>query len=396
LPLRRSPCRIRGVVAVYFVIQRQSMRNVEASSMSDLTVRRQRQGFTLIELLVVIAIIAVLIALLLPAVQAAREAARRSQCTNNLKQLALAAMNYESVNSCFPAGSYSVNDPAKGTATSPYYRNNFSSFVRLLPFTEQSGMYNAANFTFTYANVENYTLAGVSLSILVCPSDVNTAPQYISTATANTGFKSNFTVVPSTNTYLQYFTSYSGNQGTYPSNYYQGKPSQSQTEQNGVITHDGTVKPADILDGTSNTLLYGEKAHGLFARFDATYQNSDTAWHTGLYFDTMLTTFYPPNVGTSNVGIKNFAYYYATDAAGFHPGGVNFAFTDGSVRFLKNTINSWSFSKGSADTFGDSMPDFITLTDSTNLIWTNNGAKLGVYQALSTRNGNEVLSADSY
>src|SRR5258708_14639692 len=105
------------------------------------------RAFTLIELLVVIAIIAVLIARLLPAVQAAREAARRMQCTNNLKQLALAANNYESSNGCFAAASYSVADPAK---TGLYYRNNFSSFVRLLPFTEQSALYNAVNFNLTY------------------------------------------------------------------------------------------------------------------------------------------------------------------------------------------------------------------------------------------------------
>ena len=118
--------------------------------------RARRRGFTLIELLVVIAIIAVLIALLLPAVQAAREAARRAQCVNNLKQLALAAMNYEQSNLCFPAGSYSQIDPVKGAT---YYRANFSSFVRMLPFTEQSSLYNAVNFNLTYANIQNFTVA---------------------------------------------------------------------------------------------------------------------------------------------------------------------------------------------------------------------------------------------
>ena len=147
---------------------------------------RRRLGFTLIELLVVIAIIAVLIALLLPAVQAAREAARRAQCVNNLKQIGLAANNYESSNLVFPPGAMSQVDPVKGAT---YYVTNFSVFVRMLPFTEQAALYNAVNFSLTQRNVDNITVAGIKLATLSCPSDPND-PQLISKNVANSNFTS--------------------------------------------------------------------------------------------------------------------------------------------------------------------------------------------------------------
>jgi prepilin-type N-terminal cleavage/methylation domain-containing protein/prepilin-type processing-associated H-X9-DG protein len=352
--------------------------------------RKERRGFTLIELLVVIAIIAVLIALLLPAVQAAREAARRAQCTNNLKQLALAASNYESTNGTFPGGSYSVPDPVKGPT---YYVANFSAFVRMLPFTEQQPMYNAVNFNLTCYNVENITIAGVALSTLICPSDFAT-PQPISSSTANANFASDYK--PATSTFLQQFTSYSGCSGTFHANYYLGKNIAVWQQLNGVIYNDSTVKIAMITDGTSNTFMFGEKAHALFSKFDPAYQNSDTSWQTGLWYDTMLTTLYPPNVGTSSSPIKSFYYYYPTDAASMHPGGVNYAFCDGSVRFIKNTINSWSFSAGMADSYGDSMPNGISYDANGGVYTVLPGCQFGVYQALSTRAGGEVTSADSY
>ena len=127
----------------------------------------RRSGFTLIELLVVIAIIGVLIALLLPAVQAAREAARRAQCTNNLKQIALGAMNYEGANGMLPSGSYpNVGDP---TTTKPW--PDHSVFERILPFMEQSALYNAINFNLTIYYNDNLTVEMTNLSVLWCPSD---------------------------------------------------------------------------------------------------------------------------------------------------------------------------------------------------------------------------------
>src|SRR5271166_4420587 len=131
------------------------------------SVPRPARGFTLIELLVVIAIIAVLIALLLPAVQAAREAARRGQCTNNLKQIALAMHNYEQAIGSLPNGHY-------GTGW-----NDWSCLVMLLPYMEQGNLYNAINFTNPdgYAagpgDALNNTIDLAHLTGLICPSDID-------------------------------------------------------------------------------------------------------------------------------------------------------------------------------------------------------------------------------
>src|SRR5262249_3851998 len=136
---------------------------------------KSRRGFTLIELLVVIAIIAVLIALLLPAVQAAREAARRSQCVNNLKQIGLALHNYESGNGAFPPGNVTARrgytDPTLSQWTS------WSPHAMLLPYLEQTALYNAANFSLACcqdapeAHQTNLTVILTRVSGFLCPSD---------------------------------------------------------------------------------------------------------------------------------------------------------------------------------------------------------------------------------
>src|ERR1700735_125399 len=124
---------------------------------------RDRRGFTLIELLVVIAIIGLLIALLLPAVQAAREAARRSQCINNLKQLGLAVQGYSDANVALP--------PA--AATGPEWSNNFSMKARVLPFLEQTALFNSMNMSFFQVADQNATSLTTMVDTFLCPSDAN-------------------------------------------------------------------------------------------------------------------------------------------------------------------------------------------------------------------------------
>ncbi len=151
--------------------------------------RSSRRAFTLIELLVVIAIIAVLIALLLPAVQSAREAARRAQCTNNLKQLGLAAHNYISVNSVFPLGDMypsGTNATANGIKANGANGYSYGWTLGILPQMEQQPVYNAFNFCFTYAdtyttgnNLVNSTVSYNQLAVLLCPSESQTTrPQF--------------------------------------------------------------------------------------------------------------------------------------------------------------------------------------------------------------------------
>ena len=373
----------------------------------DLSLKR---GFTLIELLVVIAIIAVLIALLLPAVQSAREAARRIQCTNNLKQIGIATHNYISANNVFPQGiQYQINPNA---ANACYTSGSW--FVAMAQYFEQGNAFNATNFMVNMYTPQNTTISALGQSTLWCPSDsVITNLQFTYPAGA-------VTATPLT----MYYTSYAGNTGEWFQWYGLTAASQAaanacqfgtaypDTQTNGLIYMLSAVSIASVTDGTSNTMLASERAHGKFPASDIYCWNW---WTSGNFGDTMFTTFYPMNPFNK---IPDFCCLdsgpdaYVASAASFHPGGANFGFADGSVKFLKESISSWQIvnqgstvimgtgvvppgSKPPAAAGSNGYPIGLSRDASGGYAFTP-GQFVGVYQALSSRNGNEVVSSDQY
>jgi prepilin-type N-terminal cleavage/methylation domain-containing protein/prepilin-type processing-associated H-X9-DG protein len=356
-----------------------------------------QRGFTLIELLVVIAIITVLISLLLPAVQSAREAARRAQCMNNLKQLALASHNYISANNVLPQGIQLQYDPI-----STFYWTSGSWLVPLMQYAEQQPLFNAVNFNINMYNAPNTTISGAGIKTLWCPSDPVIENLY--TFPPGGGALDPNVSLP------MHYSSYAGNSGQF----FQYTTRQQRLDQmNGLIFMLSHISLAAVTDGTSNTFLLSERAHG---KFNAADQVRWNWWTSGNYGDTMFCAMFPPNPFREKSLCYNDGAYAATDMGGgstvevatassFHPGGANFAFVDGSVRFIKDTIDSWANQQGDCTkpAVGTGLPPGLTHNpiqtpppDSEGLYVFAPGMKIGVYQALSTRNGGEVISADQY
>ncbi len=317
----------------------------------------RRNGFTLIELLVVIAIIAVLIALLLPAVQAAREAARRIQCTNNLKQIGLALANYEGSVGALPPTSIVIF--ARPTDVNPIFKSNWSVVARIIPFLEQSAVASAMNFNYKPGDPPNTTVARLTINTFLCPSEPNVAP------------------APNADSGIAGVMSYGNVVGDWYVWWKAGPVNRVAFSPN------VSKRYAEFTDGLSNTMLFSESQVGhyefrgcgsigpltptnypdtanspaLIAQLGPSCDRTRSgpvghaAWSNGSVFNSGVTTALTPNAKTVIPGYpqpydivttdenQGGPVYAALTADSYHPGGVNCLFGDGSVRFLKDTIN---------------------------------------------------------
>jgi prepilin-type N-terminal cleavage/methylation domain-containing protein/prepilin-type processing-associated H-X9-DG protein len=306
---------------------------------------RKRQGFTLIELLVVIAIIAILIGLLLPAVQKVRDAAARIQCANNLKQLGLAAHNYHGVFNSFPPG-VNLSPTPTGTAANnqPFAPPRvpgqaFSFFSALLPFVEQDNIYKQMNFQspnnfnkrnfdsqYNLGNCDTTASPGATVvKTFICPTDPGAKQTTWTTGGKTFNFGAN---------------SYGGNAGA--CSFFT-----SSMTQDGIFYINSAVGVGDITDGTSNTIMFGERW-----RRDVVYDRiygppgfdsrSGWAWANTLGgFDYLFGATVPINwLMPDNITADPGFVYEDLRMNAFgsgHTNGANFCFSDGSVKFMTNS-----------------------------------------------------------
>jgi prepilin-type processing-associated H-X9-DG protein len=326
-----------------------------------------------------------------------------------MKQMALASMNYESSYGCFQINRLAA--PTFGNYRA--HVDGFGGLARILAYSEQQPLYNAINFGYCPYTYGNSTVVQTGITAYWCPSDAKIV---------NLGFYQTSPGWDGSSMTMRY-SSYAGMVGTYCIQGISGCDQRAAAPaelslQNGAMIDTGiptsaggcgTIGPrtiAAITDGTSNTIMWAERCQSKLNPNAPIYEFEEKGWWSdGEYGDGTISAFYPPNVPSLPGYFAATPPYYgenpdqcdghseggttlaAISSQSLHPGGVNVAFCDGSVHFIKSTINSWNYS-----------PPNMTRSSSnaTAPCFPFSASGNGVWQALSTIAGGEVISSDSY